>query len=71
MTRMTELQQRAARFGLNVSTWSPGDGVTRYRFAYADERGSGDYFAARALGTTLGIADAETWLAGYASCKLG
>ena len=30
--RLKELQQEAGESGYSVRTWSPGDGVTRYRF---------------------------------------
>lgn len=50
--------------GVSVSTYSPGDGVTRYRFTLEEC----DYFAASGdnkLGTVLGVSDAITWLEGY------
>ncbi len=66
------IQERAAYLGLHLRSWSPGDGVTRYRFLSgrtpAIER---DYFAARqdyVLGTCLGSKDAESFLSGYAAC---
>lgn len=31
-TRLAELREEAAERGMTVETWSPGDGVTRYRF---------------------------------------
>lgn len=32
LTRLQELKIHAKAAGLSVHTWSPGDGVTRYRF---------------------------------------
>ena len=56
-----ELIEQARGVGLYVTTWSPGDGVTRYRFAHED----GDYFAVRALYTALGLTEAVTFWRGY------
>jgi len=59
-SRRQQLEERAARLGLTVETWSPGDGKTRYSFNVRDPNGSSAY----AIGCALGIADAETWLDG-------
>jgi hypothetical protein len=55
------LRKTADRLGVPLSTYSPGDGVTRYRF------GTADYFAGHALATVLGAHDAGVWLDGYGS----
>jgi len=59
-SRRQQLEERAARLGLTVEMWSPGDGKTRYSFNVRDPNGSSAY----AIGCALGIADAETWLDG-------
>lgn len=59
----TQLEYAARDVGLTVSTWSPGDGMTRYRFSDDGQ----DYFACQPLYTALGIAEAVTWFRGYAS----
>lgn len=58
-----DIMRRAEHLGLNVSTWSPGDGATRYRFSRLDW----DYFA---LGgnnsfTALGVKEADAMLDAY------
>ena len=67
MTRLEELQQDAARVGMFVRTYSPGDGVTRYRFFRISdtEQERQTYFGpANGAYTALGIKEAETYLAG-------
>lgn len=49
-TRIQELEERCREKGIGVGTWSPGDGITRYRFFTSTEaadyfRGDGDYTA--------------------------
>jgi hypothetical protein len=61
MTTEKEVQQEATRLGVPLSTYSPGDGITRYRFGGE----SNEYFASSAWTTVLGARDALTWLAGY------
>ena len=58
-----DIIHRAGLLGLFVTTWSPGDGATRYRFSRKDE----DYFA---LGgnnsfTALGVKEADAMLDAY------
>lgn len=60
-TKIAELTQEAKELGLNLTTYSPGDGCTRYRFSY-DE---GDYFEVIDIATVLGKAECEIWLLGY------
>lgn len=63
-----ELEVQANVLGLSVDFYSPGDGVTRYRFF----AGSGhDYFESGGLYTAFGIAEAITWLTGYSQGKEG
>ena len=57
---MTKVETLAAEVGLHVSTWSPGDGATRYRFHYQ----ASDYNAGREVKTVLGRKDALLWLSG-------
>ena len=57
MSRLETLKQRAEVAGVKLSSWSPGDGVTRYRIHLTKD----DYFSAGGTGcmTYLGIAEAE------------
>lgn len=57
---MTYVEELAASVGLHVSTWSPGDGVTRYRF----HREPSGYNAGREVKTVLGRKDAVLFLEG-------
>ena len=57
---MTKVETLAREVGLHVSTWSPGDGVTRYRF----HREASDYNAGQEVKTVLGAKDALLWLSG-------
>lgn len=48
--------------GITVDTWSPGDGVTRYRFVTDIGLGDSSYFGAShndILVTCLGVKEAE------------
>jgi hypothetical protein len=64
-TRLEELQDYAKEVGVTVRTWSPGDGVTRYRFF--DKPGPGQTYFGPASGmyTALGLKDAWNYLYGY------
>lgn len=70
MTRLESLQESAREAGYYVGTWSPGDGVTRYRFfrladIKPDEQ---SYFGpANGVFTALGLKQARTWLSGASS----
>lgn len=70
LTRMERLQNDAKAAGLIVATYSPGDGVTRYRFFVASEQAHvrhADYFGgSRPVETVLGIAKAEQFVSDYA-----
>ena len=61
MSRITELKNTALQFGVYVDTWSPGDGVTRYRFS----RDGHGYFACKPLYTALGLKEAELYIRAY------
>ncbi len=62
MTRL-EMSERAQDVGLHVRTWSPGDGVTRYRF-FTD--GNNGYFGPdNGIYTALGLAEACTFVRGF------
>jgi hypothetical protein len=65
MTSVKQINKIANSYGLNLYTYSPGDGVTRYRFA---EQFSGQtcYFSGNGLVTLLGRKEARLWLLGYA-----
>lgn len=57
--------------GVVMTTWSPGDGMTRYRFVKATE--FPDYLGSSGsdvLGTCLGAKEAYAWLQGYRACQL-
>jgi len=58
MTRTEILESRAEAAGVKLSTWSPGDGMTRYRIHRTED----EYFRAGGSGcmTYLGIKEAET-----------
>jgi hypothetical protein len=61
-TRFEELQDYAKGVGLHVATWSPGDGVTRYRFF---EKAGNTYFGPdNGIYTALGLKDAWNYLYG-------
>jgi hypothetical protein len=61
-TRLQELQDYAKTAGLYVSTWSPGDGTTRYRFF--DKPGNTYFGPANGIYTALGLKDAWNYLYG-------
>lgn len=48
--------------GIYEDTWSPGDGVRRYRFFTSPHLG---YFTSAGLTTQLGRRNANTWLDGF------
>jgi len=56
-------------YGLALDTWSPGDGLTRYRFIVQNDE-SIDYFGcsgAHKLYTALGLNEAYIWVRGFKS----
>ena len=59
-TRMTELRTMAKNAGLYVATWSPGDGVTRYRFF--DKPGNTYFGPQTTLCTVLGLKAAHRYV---------
>lgn len=64
-SRKELLAEDANRVGLFVRTYSPGDGLTRYRF-FKKSQGKSSYFGPHnGIYTALGIKEAETWLSGY------
>ena len=68
--RKRDMLALAEKVGVKVATYSPGDGMTRYRFI--DKRSEPywqqDYFAtSHALYTALGLREATIWLLGYAA----
>ena len=55
--------------GLALDTWSPGDGITRYRFIVQNDE-SIDYFGCSSqhrLYTALGLNEAYIWISGFES----
>jgi hypothetical protein len=58
---MNELRYNASRVGLFIDSYSPGDGVTRYRFFLQPT----DYFAGDGIYTALGKKEAETFVNGF------
>ena len=50
---------------LYISEWSPGDGVTRYRFFF---RQPTNYFAGNGMYTALGRKEAWIFMYGYTAC---
>ena len=56
-----QITEQAAGMGLFVSTWSPGDGATRYRFTVRPQ----GYSEGDGLYTALGRAQALVWLNGF------
>ena len=65
--KRSELTRLAALAGMYVRTYSPGDGVTRYRFFARASDGSepNDYFGpANGLHTALGFKEAMTYAQG-------
>ena len=64
MATSKEVRKLAEAAGVHVDTWSPGDGITRYRFAFPVP---GSYFAWRScdvLATCLGARAALQFLHG-------
>ena len=64
-SRLDSLKREAARLNLYVGTYSPGDGLTRYRFFRSRGGKPISYFSQDGVYTALGIKEAETWLSGY------
>ena len=64
MTRLAPLEDSCERAGLKVDTWSPGDGVTRYRFFAAGDPLGSDYFGGRGIFTALGLKEAFAFVNG-------
>ena len=58
-----ELSERAEAHGLYIRTWSPGDGVTRYRFFTSPDN---SYFGPESgIYTALGLKEAMAFVEGY------
>lgn len=69
-TRKAWLIEDAEKSGLYIRTYSPGDGVTRYRFfrhlESSCECNHQTYFGpASGIYTALGLKEAETFVRGY------
>jgi len=65
----SEMGEVAKDHGLYISTYSPGDGLTRYRFfTNADD----DYFGpGNGIYTALGLAEARTFVRSWQLSKRG
>jgi len=65
---MKTLHEKAAKVGLVISTWSPGDGATRYCFHDLSTTpvAQCDYHASDGIFTALGRKEAQTFLRGFA-----
>ncbi len=64
-TRRAELDSLAHRAALTIRTYSPGDGITRYKFFKETVGPDQDYFGPEnGIHTALGISDAFTFLHG-------
>lgn len=60
MTRLDDLRSVLAPLGLTVDTWSPGDGMTRYKFLPIGK----EYFSDRGIATVFGFKDADLFTTG-------
>jgi hypothetical protein len=83
LTRLQNLEEKAEKVGLYVRTYSPGDGMTRYRFfrvsdwamEAAKELPAGhhhslDYFGPiTGIYTALGMKEAHTFVNGALAVK--
>lgn len=56
-----ELRDLATQAGLFIDSYSPGDGITRYRFFIRES----DYFAGDGIFTALGLKEAMIFIRGY------
>ena len=65
-TRTATLEALAERAGVDVRSYSPGDGVTRYRF-FPRDSGNGYFGPANGLDTVLGLKAAVAWLEAFAA----
>ena len=63
MATSKEVQEAAEAAGVYVGTWSPGDGITRYRFASVPGSYS-SWSLCDMLATCLGASDALQFLHG-------
>jgi hypothetical protein len=59
-----DLEQAVSQSGLHMATYSPGDGVTRYRFFNRSSARVG-YFESDGLFTALGRKEAYAFARGY------
>lgn len=78
MTRLDDLRASVEPLGFTVDTYSPGDGVTRYRFfrleptaplgtfKLPEHDGRHNYFGANGIFTALGFGEASTFARGLA-----
>ena len=66
MSAYDTLHDRAHELGLCIGRWSPGDGVTRYRFFASKDHSHLDYFSGDGMFTALGIKEATIFLRGIA-----
>jgi len=69
MTSTKQITDIAKYYGLDLFTYSPGDGVTRYRFAMAGRQDG--YFGGDGIVTLLGRKEARLWLLGFTDAFMG
>lgn len=60
MSRVDKLRENLPN-GFGVADYSPGDGITRYRFFDREPFG---YFSGRGIYTALGLKEANVFIAG-------
>jgi hypothetical protein len=65
-TRFEILENEAKAAGLDVTSYSPGDGVTRYRF-YPAGSGNNYFGPGDGIATVLGLKAAKDFIAAYAA----
>jgi hypothetical protein len=63
-TKLQTIVHLAKSAGFDVRTYSPGDGVTRYRFGHGE-----DYFSMSSTYTALGTKEALAYASGLADGK--
>ena len=65
MNRYDELREACENVNVRVARWSPGDGVTRYRFFNATNHNQeNSYFESDGDFTALGIKEATAYARG-------
>ncbi len=63
MSKRIDILNNRLPVGYHIATWSPGDGVTRYRICPDGQ----DYFSTSGMPTALGFRAAETMVEAFAA----